>query len=193
MVQLDALVSVPPEQSYPSFSPEQSSRHPTSLPASHISPYMTLPSPHALQTEGSPLHTYLGSIRQSLEQPSRSMVLLSSHSESRRIMLSPHTGLHMSLEVEEPPSQVHVGREPMHVGVQPLVSLVPSSHVSSTSRMPFPQSLQWVAGGAEGFAEQVQSWTEPRHVELQPLESWDPSSHVSVPTMSPSPQISLQI
>lgn len=134
-------MSFPPEQSNPSFSPMQSSKHPSYFPASHISPKRTFPSPQVLQIDGRPLQTYFGSMRQSFEHPSKSIVFPSSHSVSNRMMLSPHTGLQMSFVVLFPPSQTHSGRLPIQVELQPYVLFDPSSHASFTSQIPFPHNL----------------------------------------------------
>jgi len=97
VLQLSAVVGLPPLQIQPRLEPEQSSRQPSS--PSQASPLTRKPSPqtapHTLGGfRGSLVQEKPGSKVQLLLQPSLSSVLLSSHASSGVIMRSPHIPVH---------------------------------------------------------------------------------------------------
>src|SRR5215470_16002334 len=85
---------------------------------------------------------------------------------------SPHTGVH------EPDEQT--GSD-LHWNVQPSpISLLPSSHCSSPSRIALPHTLR--VQGEPGVVQNQPA--SIRHCELQPsLETMLPSSHCSTPPL----------
>ena len=153
----------------------------------------------SLEVEEPPVQVHPVSTLHVELHPSLFAVLPSSHLVVKVLnrLLSPHISVHVSLEVEEPPVQVHPVST-LHVELHPsLLDVLPSSQYVDTelNRLLSPQISEHVSLEVEEPPVQVHP-VSTLHVELHPsLFAVLPSSHLVVKVLNRllSPHISVHV
>ena len=158
------------------------------LPSSHASVEFLTPFPHVLrQTEGAPVQVYPALIVLEFEQPSVSIVLLSSQASGEIMTPSIDFGLQVSTVVLVPPEQTQVDKTERQSKAHPYPSvLVPSSQSSGGFLTELPQMSHWF-----GLTVKLQlALVSMAHMFEHPsFIAKLPSSQFSTKAFCPSPQV----